>query len=754
MKKSERRVFGIVWAVAIVALLLTSMPGPLRAQENITDEEMDEQMQEYIEEAKKYSKELADFFDEKGTDWRFWDGDHDRTNPDPSTGHIIEISRPQLRAVLNSIQNAPNPQEKTKRERKYKYQYVLNLLHEAGHRKALRTGTGYKNLEDVEEVRNMAELNNRLIDILHELNKIISGQKPGPGDGDRLYSNLGPKEAAALFDEVKKMIERQREYCQNRGYWDRIAKAFWINRVIEAWENEVNNTVRTLRKTGASDKQIAEYINGKIKSNFEKSNPKYTTFKLIKKNLKLNIEIILKVDETTLAPIVEVRINGKLINRPIPPRAVANRPRRTGRVEDRGKTNIFKSICFGLGFKTGGGLWGLEDFKNSHTYIENLYRDSSVYTASTSGFGGSFSGQLELFARYIMPNAHELGLGTGFQYLPGGTFRQELTSEESTTTIEYGLSVFSIPVEVFYKVPIKIKKQPLFLTFTGGLDFRKATLNYDYTYISSKGGAENSYLRGKLRDSGFGGHVSAGLEYPLKKNLHLTLDAGYSFGKLDEFKGTVSDEQGAQGEVILGKKGENGGYVIPFYYSGSVCPHFNPAVVNLGGPAISVGIRYFLGHAGDFPGGNGPEPPPDPAETDGADEKGREKDKEKEKPPWEADGTKDGEWGKEPPGIPWLDCLVLPEQDLECMKLFRIWSHYEENGELKDENARQKWYLKAYQIVDQELGKACADYCKEVRKIDPECYYTHYRLVYLIWLYLPNFSRIVGVAECECQHGV
>lgn len=295
-------------------------------------------------------------------------------------------------------------------------------------------------------------------------------------------------------------------------------------------------------------------------------------------------------------------------------------PGQTGTEEKKEKkfpkrvVEILKSLDWGFGAKAGWFSLGLGDFKKANRHFEDTYRDSSVYTAEVSGFSGSLSGKIEASAEYDLSNSRKLGFGTGIMFFPGGSFEQSLTSQPTDIDRNYNISSFAVPLELYYKMPLKMKinEKPLILRFTGGLDFIKATVDYEYyrrdttaafaaAGIPASTGGGVSRDKVKLKDSALGGHISVGLEYPFSENFSLTLDAGYSIANLDRFTGTYTDGQGGQHDVVLGMAGDNSGNIIPIIYHDTVCPKLPTAGTGPGGYGITIGIKYYPGEE-EIPG--------------------------------------------------------------------------------------------------------------------------------------------------------
>jgi len=192
MRNTTVKVKNIGLAVfGLLVLCLWLLAIPLKARD-ISEADLIRTMQELIEEASKFSQDLAQYLDTMGEDWEFWFRKGNHTNP---VTHMIYFSQPDLRKYLELINKETDPGKKAKLKEAFKWDYIEIILHEAGHRKYLVETKANENPfeEDKrppelqraeEEIRNTTGLINRLIAILYQLNKIICGETPStPSDG-------------------------------------------------------------------------------------------------------------------------------------------------------------------------------------------------------------------------------------------------------------------------------------------------------------------------------------------------------------------------------------------------------------------------------------------------------------------------------------------------------------------------------------------------------------------------------------------
>lgn len=244
-----------------------------------------------------------------------------------------------------------------------------------------------------------------------------------------------------------------------------------------------------------------------------------------------------------------------------------------------------KDLRFSIGLKGGYSFWSLEDLGISQNIFVN---GTGISGDDVTGaeFKGSLFGGIDLSLE-----SNKLGLNAGFILFPRKTFGDGPASvfESDSTTLE--LSTFVIPVELYYNLPVS---KNLFLKLGAGLDYYKATADYDNTVYSD--GTE--YFRyGKLKDSGVRSHISLEVQYFLnkKKSIAMTLDADYSFAKMNNFTGTLVDSEGTETEALLTIQDSELGEILGTYpVKQSLPTNYRPAELNFNGLKLSVGFKYIF----------------------------------------------------------------------------------------------------------------------------------------------------------------
>ncbi len=146
---------------------------------------------------------------------------------------------------------------------------------------------------------------------------------------------------------------------------------------------------------------------------------------------------------------------------------------------------------------------------------------------------GSFSWGFKLCLGIKLPKSNVIGVSSGFRFPKKGTFSPPLAPPVDPKP---ELSAYAIPVELFYKVPLRKRS---FLRLAAGMDFYKSKLDND------------SWA---FKDSGIGTHVSLGTGLLFTKNLALTFNAEYVWAKLHNFiddSGTSVVLEGSPGDTPL-----------------------------------------------------------------------------------------------------------------------------------------------------------------------------------------------------------
>ena len=256
------------------------------------------------------------------------------------------------------------------------------------------------------------------------------------------------------------------------------------------------------------------------------------------------------------------------------------------------RKKIPKSVRFNFGLKGGWSHWPLGDFALSKESFENFYEDLG-HEVFFKEFQGSLFGGIDLCLDFNLANSHIVGLSTGFNYFPGGLYKQDLFTEVAVSEESFDLSSYAIPFELYYKIPAG---NNFFVKLAAGIDCYRAAIKYDLTMTS---GSKTYFWRGTFKDSGTGGHISLGGEISLSKTLALTFAGEYSFVivKLDDFTGEIRDHDGNMKKKLLTmSRDEYGSEFLGHYSTTTPLPgSVRPAEIDLSGLRFSIGIRIFLG---------------------------------------------------------------------------------------------------------------------------------------------------------------
>jgi hypothetical protein len=157
-----------------------------------------------------------------------------------------------------------------------------------------------------------------------------------------------------------------------------------------------------------------------------------------------------------------------------------------------------------------------------------------------------------------------IGVSGGYRFRTTGTF--EVGEDEP------GFSSYSIPLELFLKIPVGKKS---FIRLTGGVDFFKSTID------SSPGTFE---------DSGMGKHFSLGTGYFLTKNLALIFDVEYVSARLNNFTRT-GIERDLQ-LIIYDSAGEKS--LVERDVNAALSQFERPLEIDFTGLRLTVGINICL----------------------------------------------------------------------------------------------------------------------------------------------------------------
>ncbi|MBN2031570.1 hypothetical protein JW824_15165 [bacterium] len=275
---------------------------------------------------------------------------------------------------------------------------------------------------------------------------------------------------------------------------------------------------------------------------------------------------------------------------PVQPSTPKPIPKPTPEEEEREEEEQPSKFFLGFAAKPEYAFWNLNDFQKSKETYER-YDEEEGSTASAETFSGSMGYIAEIMGGFHLASGHIIGLSTGYGPHPGGTFSQRYHDNTGyTSTVGLDLSVHTIPVEIFYKM--KLNHAALFLDLSAGIDFYRATVDYNWNY-----GTAGS-LKGNMKDSGMGFHFSIGSEFFFRKNMALFVQAGYGFATLNHFTGILTDQDGHQTDMHLimideSKYGESL-WVAPVPVNAFYEPDTRPAEIDFNGLRFSVGIQLFL----------------------------------------------------------------------------------------------------------------------------------------------------------------
>ena len=270
----------------------------------------------------------------------------------------------------------------------------------------------------------------------------------------------------------------------------------------------------------------------------------------------------------------------------VPPAPSPPKPEQEEPEEEKERSAFY----FGMGLKPSYAFWRLRDFETSQVTYER-YDAEEEWTASAEDFSGSLGYGAEIFGGLWLAPCHIVGLSVGYDIFPGGTFSQMYDDNAGySSTVGVDLSTHTIPIEIFYKT--KLGGTPLFIDVGGGIDFYRSTAHYDWRYRQD---GVDGFLRGDLKDSGMGFHVSFGAEYFFQKNMAFFCKAGYGFAKFDHFTGSLTDQTGHRDNMLLTMVDEPG-----FGESLWTAPADEPleanmraAEVDFSGWRFSAGIQVF-----------------------------------------------------------------------------------------------------------------------------------------------------------------
>lgn len=201
------------------------------AEPVVCEEQLKVALTGYIENAKRFSQELAEYLDNV----ILVPGSGNST--DARTGQI-KIGKKGLRDALRMLAKENDPAKRARLEEELKRQMVDTLLHEAGHSKAVRTGQA-----DVlgslskQEIANGKDLVKRMIGLLERLNQRLRNETVTLGPDGAGTDGL---DASTTFDRARTVILREMRYLRR-----------WLYRSDRAFKEAVRRYNRALNSLKA-----------------------------------------------------------------------------------------------------------------------------------------------------------------------------------------------------------------------------------------------------------------------------------------------------------------------------------------------------------------------------------------------------------------------------------------------------------------------------------------------------------------------
>ena len=242
----------------------------------------------------------------------------------------------------------------------------------------------------------------------------------------------------------------------------------------------------------------------------------------------------------------------------------------------------------GISLETGRGSWILEDFDLTKQYAEAL-NEIPGFNGSTNNINGSSYYDLYLTAQYNLPKARKIGMSVGYQHYPGSTFEQGWDSPDTAFSQRLKVSAASIPVELFYKIPLS---RMVFFKFAAGIDFYRGSVDYQY---SESGAGETIEQGGRFKTTRLGAHFVYRAEIFLNRHLALTLRIGAAICKFEDLTGSLEDQSGTATDMrLVMVEDAVGKYLYHHPAADPLPPSHRPAEVNISGLRFGLGLTYYL----------------------------------------------------------------------------------------------------------------------------------------------------------------
>jgi len=191
------------------------------------------------------------------------------------------------------------------------------------------------------------------------------------------------------------------------------------------------------------------------------------------------------------------------------------------------------------------------DFTTTISTFKAAAVENPDWETRTTAFRGLFSAGLDLMAGYGFTGGFWVGIQTGYRHFLSGILKAEQSFSGAAApfyqTRQFGLDAWAVPVELVFVHPFPILSKVRMRALLG-LDLYNAAVAYQYRFENLNG---SYWQMGDLKDSGIGYHFHVGFEYPLRNRIYLTLEAGYGWGILNAFEGSIEDSDGVKTDVRL-----------------------------------------------------------------------------------------------------------------------------------------------------------------------------------------------------------
>jgi len=233
-----------------------------------------------------------------------------------------------------------------------------------------------------------------------------------------------------------------------------------------------------------------------------------------------------------------------------------------------------------------------DETRNTFQGQADLYPDYDVTVPGRLGSLNGLEGELSLF--YDVPRVGEFGAAVGygcFRYKRFTSAWEYTPDPQWTSTDKLRLGLQTLPVTFQYQWPCRFVDK-LHWNAGIGLDFMKSDFYYNFTQTSP---GDTAYQIGTLTDNGIGWHGGFGAQYQIVPRLSLTFDVKYRSAALDNYRGTLRNENGEYNKALLARGMVESGYIFGARYESD--PNFDeakPAKLDFSGLQIGLGIQYNI----------------------------------------------------------------------------------------------------------------------------------------------------------------